>query len=86
MRENFDYVTFANYESDMKESSDQAVRAINFVKDRAERAEKMLALVVLAAGGEVKIFDQDLTSLRKIELTTWRDDADMSYRLTVSRT
>lgn len=84
MRKDWDYVELSDYEKDMKESSDTAVRAINFVRERAEKAEKMLALVVLSAG-EVKIDRSLLDNPGKIELTTRVDHSDMSCRISAAR-
>jgi len=85
MRRNFDYVTFADYESDMKESTDRALAAIAAMKDRAERAEKALAAVVLAAG-EVVVPNEMLIDHGKIELTTWWNEADNTYSFSAKRT
>lgn len=85
MRRNFDYVTFADYESDIKESTSQALAAIAAMKERAERAERTLAAVVLAAG-EVVVPDHMLMDRSKIELTTWRNEVDRTYRFSASRT
>ena len=84
MRQNFDYVTFADYESDMKESTGQALAAIAAMKQRAERAERTLAAVVLAAG-EIIVSDDMLMDRSKIELTTWRNEVDRTYRFSAKR-
>lgn len=80
MRQNLDYVSMGDYKADMKESTDTALRAIAFMKDRAERAEKLLARVLLAAG-KVTLSDFDLQDDRPIEMITWRNEADRTLVL-----
>ncbi|MFB6449234.1 hypothetical protein [Bradyrhizobium tunisiense] len=84
MRENFDYVTMPNYVADMKESTDRAVSVIDHMKKRAEKAEMMLALAVLAAGGKVEIPSEWLRD-SKFTIETQRNDADMTYIIKVAR-
>lgn len=85
MRENFDYVTMDTYSSDMADHTRHAVGIIEVLKRRSEDAEKLIAQLVLAAGGKIKIHDQDLYSPSAIELTTYRNMADMSFILEAQR-
>ncbi len=78
MRENFDYVTMENYSADMAENTQRAIGIIAGLKRRAEDAERLIAHLVLAAGGKIEIHDQQLYSLEQVDLTVWRNDADMS--------
>jgi hypothetical protein len=79
MRENFDYVTMLTYSADMAEHTQRAVEIIESLKRRTETAEKLVARLVLAAGGEIEIYDLDLQSLNPIELTIHRNESDMSF-------
>jgi hypothetical protein len=84
MREDFDYVTFASYESDMADNTQRAVAAIGMMRERAERAEQALAVVVLAAGG-VTVPYHLLQDRKKIELITWRDEANHAHHFEAKR-
>jgi len=84
MRQDFDYVTMADYRADMKESSDRAVSVIEHMKKRAERAELMCALAVLAAGGKVEIPSEWMYD-PKLHIEHTRNDADMTYVIRVRR-
>lgn len=78
MRQNWDYVSMADYQADMKETAANAVRVIEAMKERAVHAEKLLARVLLAAG-KVSISDFDLHDERPIEMITWRNEADRAF-------
>ena len=83
MRENYDYVTMTTYSADMAESTERTVIAISKLRKRVAQAERALAEIVLAAGGAVNVSERNLHDRdRKIELTIWRNDADMSVRFT----
>ena len=85
MRQDLDYVTMPDYQADMKESAERAVAAITHFKKRAERAELMCSLAVLAAGGKVEIPSEWLYD-PKLEIEHLRNDADMTYVIKVRRT
>lgn len=77
MRRDFDFVAMSDYRADMKESAATAEAAIEYVRKRAERAERALGEIVLAAGGKVKVSRRDMHNpRRKIEFTIWVNDAD----------
>ena len=84
MRRDFDYVTMADYQADMRESTDNAVANISYWKKRAEQAELMCCLAVLAAGGKVEIPSEWLLD-PKLEITHMRNDANMSRVIMVRR-
>lgn len=84
-RKDWDYVEFADYEADMRESSEQAVAVITAMKAKTMQLERALMCAILAAGGEIKIYESDLHDLRPIELTTWRNDEDCTLRFTAKR-
>lgn len=87
MRRDWDYVAFADYQSDMRESASTAAAAIEHLRRRAENAERALAEVVLAAGGKVSIVARDLHDPRRvIETEVWRNEADDTIEIRARRT
>lgn len=76
-------MTISDYQSDLKESTDRAVGVIAELRRRANGAERLLAEVVLAAGGRLKIHSQALCDPRRnVELTIWRNEADQTIEFT----
>lgn len=57
MRRDWDFVSMSDYQADMRESGERAAAVVTAMRQRAEAAERMLAEVVLAAGGYVKVGD-----------------------------
>lgn len=85
-RRDWDYVAFPDYQADMKESTDRAVAVISEMRRRAENAERVLAEVVLAAGGRVSIHDHVVHDLRRnVELTIWRNEANRTLEFEARR-
>jgi hypothetical protein len=77
MRRDWDYVAMSDYQADMRESTETALAAIEYTSKRAERAEKILAELVLAAGGKIEIYRNYLGDpMRKIELEQSVNEAD----------
>lgn len=77
VRENFDFVTMDTHAADMRESSEQAAHIIGELRVRADRAERLIAELVLAAGGKISVSPYFLHDpKRKVELTQWRNVAD----------
>src|SRR5262245_21619009 len=75
MREDWDYVTMENYSADMAEHTARASGIIAELRRRAETAERALAEVVLAAGGEVTVPDEYLYDReRRVTLEVWRNE------------
>lgn len=82
MQENGDYVTMDTYSADMAENTKMAVSAIGYWRQRAEQAERMLAECVLAAGGRVRIVENNLHDpRRKVQLTNWINPSDRAIEL-----
>lgn len=85
-RENWDFVSMANYKKDMDELGDQAAMAAGHMRRELRQCEEMLGLVVLAAGGEVKVPDNILQiTMDEMETEILRDDANSQFIVRVRR-
>ena len=60
MMENFDYVSFANYEKDMGELASRASGIIEHYKSEIKAREAVIWALVEAAGGRVTVSHADL--------------------------
>lgn len=80
MRKDFDYVDLKDYESDMNELGEQASNVIAALKQGLdqERRDKnrLIATIVLAAGGRLEIATQHLIDAYDAEIRQWRDEAN----------
>lgn len=86
VRENWDFVTFKNYSADMAEATQRSMAIIAGLRKRAEMAERLLAEVVLASGGSVKVREEHLHDPRRmVDLTTWINQADRTIEFTAKR-
>ena len=86
MRRDFDFVTMEDYQSDMKESADHAVRAISFVRQQSEQHKRLAMEAIIAAGGSVKIDAYDLHRPDPSYKTEfWRNEADGTITVKVER-
>lgn len=90
MKENHDYVTMSNYESDMAEVSDRAREAVTAQKRQITELEnknahltRMCAALVLAAGGRVEITPSIIDRCRAAQLHQWHDPANDTYMFQV---
>lgn len=83
--QNWDFVTMADYRSDMKEITDRSAAVVSDLRARVERAERALAEVVLASGGRVALHAHVLIDPRCIELTMHRNDADNTIEFVARR-
>jgi len=75
MRRDFDYVTMDDYARDMQEQSDAAASALEIIKRERDETRRLLAEVVLAAGGKVSVPDR---RRQDTELLIARDEANMA--------
>ena len=76
VRENHDYVSFENYEHDTREIAELAENIISDLRRKLLQAERLLGMIVLAAGA-VKVSMHDLHDQRsRIILTQWRNPSD----------
>jgi hypothetical protein len=83
----FDYVTFADYEADTKELADQASSIITAQKRELDQSKRLIAELIIAAGGEIKIERRNLFAPRRsIEMTTWANCFDDSLTFRASHT
>lgn len=86
MIRNVDYVTFDDYTKDTKELVDTATHHIEHLQKRLRNAENAFAQAVIAAGGEIKIYAQDLVCpLSKYTMDQWRDAFDDTVHFRVHR-
>lgn len=77
MRRDWDYVAMSDYQADMRQSAETALAAIEYTRKRADRAEKLLAELVLAAGGRIEVYRNYLGDpTRKIEIEQAINDAN----------
>lgn len=87
MRKDWDYVTLDDYRRDMAESSERASSIIAQLRERAEKAEKMLAEAIYAAGGKVTIGDHVLCDPhRRLEIGVMRDECNRTLIVTSTLT
>jgi hypothetical protein len=76
MRKDFDYIEFADYQADMRETAEQAAGIISSLKESSDGYKRALAAAVLAAGGEVTVPETHLHSLQEVTLEVWRNPSD----------
>jgi len=69
----------------MADNSSRAAEIIATLKAEKLALSKMLAHVVLAAGGKVKVSAEQLADLSLVKVTVWVDPADDSRTLEASR-
>lgn len=55
MRQNWDFVSMEDYQSDMLESSETAVAVINMLRKERDQWKLLAAALVLSAGGKVGV-------------------------------
>ncbi len=84
-RRNWDYVTFADYESDMRASTATTSSALELLRKRSEQAEKMVAYLVLAVGGKISLMPHHMFDPR-VELTISSNPQTGGVDLTARRT
>jgi hypothetical protein len=80
MSKDFDSVDFNDYKSDMDELGTQAAQVISALKQELDRErrdkDRLLATVVIAAGGRVEISSKHLMDTLVAEVKMWRDEAN----------
>ena len=84
MKENWDYVSFANYEADTRELTTRAAVAIDIIKSERDEAFRMLWAIVKASGGLVKVPESFVQ--QDIEGEIEYSEYDMAGLLRVPRT
>lgn len=84
MRQDFDYVTFKDYQADMAEVGQNARNIIEMQREQIESLEFLVWLLVMAAGGEIRVPHNLLMSADKgLAVREWMEDPatmDMVYR------
>ena len=82
MRRDWDYVTMQDYRHDMDEQTQISVGVIEVLRRERDEARHMLALAVLASGGEISIpWRLQLHRANEVDLETARFTHDESLRL-----
>jgi hypothetical protein len=80
-RRDWDYVEFADYQSDMRETTERATAIISGLRQERDAAENLVLALVHAAGGEVRVCERDIAKdgLRNIELVKEYDARHMAW-------
>jgi hypothetical protein len=76
LRQDWDFVTIADYQADMRETAEQAAGIISSLKESSDGYKRALAAAVLAAGGEVTVPENHLNGLQEVTLEVWRNPSD----------
>ena len=90
MRNNFDFVTMSNYESDMREASELAARAIYELKKDSDFWRHAFWEAVAKSGGSIRIYlekEPGAIARAKLcddgqEVVFYQDDFTYEFRLT----
>lgn len=86
-RRDWDYVNFADYEHDTKEIVERSAAIIQDVRNRLVQAERLLAEVIIAAGGQVKLPLYELQNTNiSYEMTQECDMSNMTLVFRARRT
>lgn len=72
MRKDWDYVDFADYESDTRDLVNAALSVSEEKDERIRQLEMLFFLAVKAAGGKVDIFNSDLSRYWRHGDFAWR--------------
>lgn len=62
MRKDFDYVSFGDYQHDMKEAVEQATRYLSNLREEISKRDRFIHTLIVACGGKVVIPDHLLQS------------------------
>jgi len=65
MKEDFDFVTLANYEKDLNEITEQSIAITEYYKRQMEAREAVIWAMVKAVGGKISINLHDLNYVPK---------------------
>lgn len=80
MRENFDFVSMANYKADMDELGDRAAAVSQIQAEEIRNLKRLVWAMAKAAGGRVRVYDGILNDWRTdAELTFSRCEADSTF-------
>lgn len=73
-REDWDFVSFDNYSSDMKQLSDQSASIIEQLRRERDEAQHMVGVLVYSAGGQIEVERKARFYAHRIELTVMQND------------
>ena|SRR3990167_10279792 len=80
LRENFDYVSFENYRSDMDELAALGGAAAEELKRQLKASQMLVAALVKGAGGRIDVNDEDMYMPTIIEQTYDEEHRKMIFR------
>ena len=85
-RRDWDWVSFGDYEHDTREITERATYVIGEQRRQIDERERVIAALVLAAGGTITVPARDLGKLfAEHELVKTTNDCDMSVTFAVRR-
>ena len=81
MREDFDFVSMANYSADLKENTDRALAIHETQREEIRQLNYTIAAILLAAGGKVSIYPHHIDQSLCATVTRFYSPSTMAIQI-----